>query len=91
MTTGQTTNSTDPRAMARVVVDQLTGPGGPFELSEEEVLGTRLPVFTHRRRAARAAGRVSGARRPRLHRHRDVPADLPRARRPGGVAGAGAA
>ena len=24
---------------------QLTGPGGPFEIVEEEVLGTRLPVF----------------------------------------------
>ncbi len=43
--------STDPRQMARAVVDQLTGPGGPFELAPEDVLGTRLPVFTHRRRA----------------------------------------
>ncbi|MFF3261907.1 class I adenylate-forming enzyme family protein [Streptomyces sp. NPDC002932] len=29
----------------------LTGPGGRFELRDDEVLGTRLPVFTHRQRA----------------------------------------
>ncbi len=51
MKTGQMTTSTDPRAMARAVVEQLTGPGGPFELAEQDVLGSRLPVFTHRRRA----------------------------------------
>lgn len=29
----------------------LLGPGGAFELVEEEVLGSRVPVFAHRRRA----------------------------------------
>lgn len=29
----------------------LTGPGGPFEIGAEEVLGVELPVFTHRRKA----------------------------------------
>lgn len=29
----------------------LVGPGGPFELVEEDVLGTRLPVYRHRARA----------------------------------------
>lgn len=51
MSNSQTTTSTDPRAMARAVVADLTGPGGPFELAEDDVLGTRLPVFTNRRRA----------------------------------------
>lgn len=32
-------------------VTGLTGPGGRFELSDDDVLGTRLPVFTHRQRA----------------------------------------
>src|SRR5690606_11036934 len=36
-------------------VEQLTGPGGEFELREEEVLGTRLPVFANR---ARSLGEV---------------------------------
>ncbi|PSR64348.1 fatty acid--CoA ligase [Nocardia nova] len=30
---------------------ELTGPGGRFELVEEEVLGARMPVLRHRRRA----------------------------------------
>ncbi|MEU8627784.1 class I adenylate-forming enzyme family protein [Streptomyces sp. NPDC048669] len=29
----------------------LTGPHGRFELADDDVLGTRLPVFTHRQRA----------------------------------------
>ncbi|CRK57795.1 Long-chain-fatty-acid--CoA ligase [Alloactinosynnema sp. L-07] len=45
------TTHADSRAMARAVVEKLTGPGGPFELAKQEVLGTSLPVFTHRRRA----------------------------------------
>lgn len=51
MTTGQKTTNTDTRAMARAVVEQLTGPGGQFELAEEDVLGSKIPVFTHRRHA----------------------------------------
>ncbi|MFI6874817.1 AMP-binding protein [Streptomyces sp. NPDC050400] len=34
-----------------LVVAGLIGPGGRFELSDDDVLGTRLPVFTHRQRA----------------------------------------
>ncbi|HWU21386.1 MAG TPA: AMP-binding protein [Nocardioides sp.] len=41
----------DPRAAATAVLAELTGPGGQFELVEEEVLGERLPVFVNRRRA----------------------------------------
>lgn len=33
------------------VMRELTGPGGRFELVEEEVLGARIPVLRHRRRA----------------------------------------
>ena len=41
---------------------QLTGPGGPFELGEEDVLGERMPVFKDRLRSlARAARRSGGA------------------------------
>ena len=36
-------------------IAKLTGPGGEFELREEEVLGTRLPVFAGR---ARSLGEV---------------------------------
>ena len=32
---------------------RLTGPGGEFELAEQDVRGTRLPVFVHRRAALR--------------------------------------
>ncbi|SEG87425.1 Acyl-CoA synthetase (AMP-forming)/AMP-acid ligase II [Thermomonospora echinospora] len=37
------------------ILQRLTGPGGEFELREEEVLGTRLPVFAGR---ARSLGEV---------------------------------
>ncbi|QKW38462.1 acyl--CoA ligase [Actinomadura sp. NAK00032] len=37
------------------IIRQLTGPGGEFELREEEVLGARLPVFANR---ARGLGEV---------------------------------
>lgn len=40
-----TTDATDPAAAARAVLERLTGPGGPFELVPERVLGARLPVF----------------------------------------------
>ena len=89
MTTGQTTTSTDPRAMARAVVADLTGPGGQFELAVDDVLGTRLPVFTHRRRALHELLAES-----LTHGDRDyiVTATsrltFARARCPGGVAGA---
>ncbi|ACY99030.1 class I adenylate-forming enzyme family protein [Thermomonospora curvata] len=36
---------------AMEIMQRLTGPGGPFELREEEVLGTRLPVFVNRDRS----------------------------------------
>ena len=32
---------------------QLTGPGGPFELIEEDVLGQRMPVFKTREHSLR--------------------------------------
>ncbi|MFE7327888.1 class I adenylate-forming enzyme family protein [Streptomyces sp. NPDC057565] len=38
-------------AGAAEIIGRLIGPGGRFELSEAEVLGARLPVFTHRQRA----------------------------------------
>ncbi|MFB4300849.1 class I adenylate-forming enzyme family protein [Actinomadura sp. NTSP31] len=46
---------------AMEIMQRLTGPGGAFELREEEVLGTRLPVFAGRARSlgevlARSAG-----------------------------------
>ncbi|MFS0694356.1 class I adenylate-forming enzyme family protein [Streptomyces nitrosporeus] len=44
-------SDTDHRSSALARAAALTGPGGRFELSEAEVLGARLPVFTHRRRA----------------------------------------
>src|SRR5262245_29951847 len=43
---------------------QLTGPGGPFEIGEEEVLGERMPVFKRRQRSLRemlAASEAHGA------------------------------
>ncbi|MFE7353150.1 class I adenylate-forming enzyme family protein [Streptomyces sp. NPDC057543] len=45
------TSDTDARSDALAVMAGLTGPGGRFELAEDDVLGTRLPVFTHRHRA----------------------------------------
>jgi acyl-CoA synthetase (AMP-forming)/AMP-acid ligase II len=38
-------------AISKTVLDTLTGPGGPFELREEEVLGTRMLVFANRPRS----------------------------------------
>jgi acyl-CoA synthetase (AMP-forming)/AMP-acid ligase II len=35
------------------VADPLTGPGAPFEITEELVLGERMPVFKNRPRSAR--------------------------------------
>ncbi|SCF59404.1 class I adenylate-forming enzyme family protein [Streptomyces sp. Ncost-T10-10d] len=44
-------SETDHRAAALVQAAALTGPGGRFELADDDVLGTPLPVFTHRQRA----------------------------------------
>jgi acyl-CoA synthetase (AMP-forming)/AMP-acid ligase II len=38
-------------AISKTVLDTLIGPGGPFELREEEVLGARMLVFTNRPRS----------------------------------------
>ncbi|MFF0108114.1 class I adenylate-forming enzyme family protein [Streptomyces hirsutus] len=43
-------SDTDHRSAALARVAALTGPGGRFELADDDVLGTRLPVFTHRQR-----------------------------------------
>jgi acyl-CoA synthetase (AMP-forming)/AMP-acid ligase II len=39
------------RAAAAAVLDGLTGQGAPFELVDQDVLGSRMPVFTHRARS----------------------------------------
>jgi len=38
-------------AISKTVLDTLAGPGGPFELREEEVLGARMLVFANRPRS----------------------------------------
>ncbi|QIK76160.1 class I adenylate-forming enzyme family protein [Nocardioides piscis] len=45
------TSTVDPRLAAQQIVAGLTGPGGPFELGREEVLGSPVAVFTSRARA----------------------------------------
>jgi acyl-CoA synthetase (AMP-forming)/AMP-acid ligase II len=40
---------------------RLTGPGGPFEIAREEVLGERMPVFRSRRRSLREMLAASAA------------------------------
>jgi steroid-24-oyl-CoA synthetase len=40
----------DPRTAAMAAVARLTGPGGQFELAEEDVLGARMTVFRNRHR-----------------------------------------
>ncbi|HEX9034169.1 MAG TPA: class I adenylate-forming enzyme family protein [Streptosporangiaceae bacterium] len=45
----------DPQSAAEAIMARLAGSGGPFELVEEEVLGSRLPVFKNR---ARSLGEV---------------------------------
>ena len=44
------THQVEPEKQSRA---SLTGPGGPFEIVEEEVLGARVPVFKHRLRSLR--------------------------------------
>lgn len=43
--------TTTPTPDLAAVVAEWTGPGGRFELVEEDVLGARIPVLRHRRRA----------------------------------------
>ncbi|HWJ68152.1 MAG TPA: class I adenylate-forming enzyme family protein [Nocardioides sp.] len=45
------TSATDPRIAAQQIVAGLTGPGAPFELAREDVLGAPVTVFTSRARA----------------------------------------
>ncbi|MET7769624.1 class I adenylate-forming enzyme family protein [Nocardia sp. NPDC005366] len=45
------TKSVDPRALAAEVVGRLTGPGGPFEMAVEDVLGAPIPVIKNRARS----------------------------------------
>lgn len=42
------TTSTDSQAAALAVIAGLTGPGGPFELGRDEVLGAPMTVFRNR-------------------------------------------
>lgn len=42
---------TDPQLLLDKVMSQLTGPGGGFELVEEDVLGTQMPVMKNRGRS----------------------------------------
>lgn len=45
------TNTVDPQAVAARVTAELTGPGGPFDMAVEEVLGAPIPVMRTRRRS----------------------------------------
>ncbi|MBO0854753.1 MAG: acyl--CoA ligase [Nocardia sp.] len=45
------TRTTDPRADAARITAELTGPGGPFELGVEQVLGAPIPLLRTRRRS----------------------------------------
>lgn len=45
------TASADPRLYLDEVVSRLTGPGGRFEIVEEEVLGASMPVMKNRGKA----------------------------------------
>ncbi|MFC7446805.1 class I adenylate-forming enzyme family protein [Rhodococcus daqingensis] len=45
------TTATDPQAFLAAVMARLTGPGGRFEIAEEEVLGARMPVMVNRGRS----------------------------------------
>ncbi|MET9485520.1 class I adenylate-forming enzyme family protein [Nocardia sp. NPDC006630] len=45
------TKAVDLQALAAQVAAGLTGPGGPFEMTMEEVLGAQIPVFRNRRRS----------------------------------------
>ncbi|MFC9998218.1 class I adenylate-forming enzyme family protein [Nocardia sp. NPDC127526] len=45
------TKAVDLQALAAQIAGKLTGPGGPFEMTVEEVLGAKIPVFRNRRRS----------------------------------------
>jgi acyl-CoA synthetase (AMP-forming)/AMP-acid ligase II len=54
---------------------RLTGPGGPFEIAEEDVLGERMPVFKNRARSLRElllASALHGEREYLVHGERRV-------------------
>ncbi|MGV9614928.1 class I adenylate-forming enzyme family protein [Nocardia xishanensis] len=55
------TKSMDPQALAATVIGRLTGPGGAFEMTVEDVLGAPLPVMKHRGRALREVLAASAA------------------------------
>ncbi|TQM31011.1 class I adenylate-forming enzyme family protein [Nocardia bhagyanarayanae] len=55
------TTSMDPQALAATVIGRLTGPGGPFETTVEDVLGAPLPVQKNRGRALREVLAASAA------------------------------
>ncbi|WP_433601740.1 class I adenylate-forming enzyme family protein [Nocardia sp. CA-135953] len=42
------TKSFDPRELAAQAIARLTGPGGPFEMTVEDVLGAPIPVIKNR-------------------------------------------
>ncbi|URM95635.1 AMP-binding protein [Actinomadura madurae] len=74
------------------IVRKLTGPGGAFELREEDVLGARIPVFANRARSlgevlARSAGFgdrdyvVTASRRLSFAEHAAAVASMARALR----------
>ncbi|WP_330185375.1 acyl--CoA ligase [Nocardia sp. NBC_01503] len=45
------TNAVDLQALAAQIAGKLTGPGGPFEMTVESVLGATIPVFRNRHRS----------------------------------------
>jgi long-chain acyl-CoA synthetase len=58
------------------IVARLTGPGAPFEMVEEEVLGERMAVYRNRRRSLReilAASAAFGEREYVVHGDRRIP------------------
>ncbi|MFI2472445.1 class I adenylate-forming enzyme family protein [Nocardia xishanensis] len=55
------TKSMDPQALAATVIGRLTGPGGAFEMTVEDVLGAPLPVLKQRGRALREVLAASAA------------------------------
>lgn len=74
------------------IIRELTGPGGEFELREEDVLGARLPVFANRARGlgevlARSASYgdrdyiVTASRRITFAEHADAVASMAKALR----------
>ncbi len=57
---------------------RLTGPGGPFEIAVEDVLGARMPVFKNRLRSLRSLLELSSAQGEKeylVHRDRRISYD----------------